>query len=275
MLRYFPRPDGNSNGSGPEPPRDPRRPAGKDYSEPRPFLSRTVNEGSPTPRNERVAMNRVPSFTEGVLLNRWVLRLIFPPNVPFQCMRNGLDFVRESSSDNPKSSGYLYWIAKTVRAPLRVVTIWATGRMISPLGAIFYGAMTVLKSADYYFTKLSHAPPGEKNKKWLCVEAYAKAFLSDLTSFLFIENISPPFERQWTVLSKGEDHIFKSGAILLIPVILLEIVSYELAATLLTAQPKEHSKMHASLRAWNQLGLIDSNGNLLSLNATDSLPENL
>ncbi len=289
MLRYADRSQGGFGGPGSHFPEDPGRfpqegppnPTDIPKEPPRPLegeflvLKLRAPRALPAPKPKRVV-----SFTESALLNHWVLRLIFPSNAALQPLENVQRYGSEILSQHLRSAGDWHQITKPIRLPLRVVVVWAIGCTISPLGALFYGAMTAIKIADYHFAKLTDARLGEEkpthlDEKWLRVEAYANAFFTDLRGFLFLGGASHLFEKQWSSPLEGKALIVKSAALWLIPAIFLGClgIDYGKMAALLVARREERLQMTKHLSVWNHLGLSDKDGNPLPFGSINYLPK--
>jgi hypothetical protein len=239
----------------------------------------------------RTMSNRVVSFTEYALLNRWALDCLSPSDFQKRRIASTGESVLEILKDakvnpysNLKNSSCLYYASKFfITTPLKIAYIAVVTFTLSRLGIVMNGFFTVYSYCRYKITAYQ-----KTNEVWEKTKGYAFAFFADLSSAAvgaFLTKIvvestfyTLHFCRIGSWMGVCELSVNMTAPYLIISVAaavlgcagLIALQSPSVAPQFF-AMPQDRVGMYLSMILRKGLGIVSEKGGLLPFSANDQL----
>ncbi len=235
-------------------------------------------------------MNRIPSFTEYGLLNRWALDLFSPADfqkLPISSSEDtALAVLRQTTRNiysNSKNGSYWYGADKFyLLTPLKVIYIGCVTLTLSRIGVVVNSCLTIYSYINYKLAK-----PSNVEQAWEKTQNCAYALFADLTcaagsvlTKVIVENTlyALHFARLSSLMGKCHLSLKDSIASVVVSVVavvfssmcLIALQHPQIAPQFFTKQ-QDRVGMYLSLSLRKNLGLVSENGGLLPFSEKDRL----
>lgn len=234
--------------------------------------------------------DRIPSFTERALLHPIALDWLCPPNCEKRKIKTQSNSVLETllkSQINPYSgqlkTSYWHWGTKPIKAAGRVIYTALVTSTIVPVGILWFGGYKIPKHLILYTIRVYQHNEAGKQNEWNKTKEYAKAFFTDLTSFIAGGSLSLvmgatiysiPFILP---LLKVTSLAYTISFVVMVPS-LIGGISYMLGGFTptsiiprLIAYENEKTGMYFALALRDKLGLVNEKGELLPFSPADKV----
>jgi hypothetical protein len=238
--------------------------------------------------------NRVASFTEYALLNRWALDCLSPSDFQKRRIASTGESVLEILKDakvnpysNLKNSSCLYYASKFfITTPLKIAYIAVVTFTLSRLGIVMNGFFTVYSYCRYKITAYQNT-----DEVWEKTKGYAFAFFADLSSaavgaFLTKIVVESTFYTLHFCRIGSWMGVCQLSVNMTVPYLIISVAAAVLGCAGLIAlqspsvapqffaMPQDRVGMYLSMILRKGLGIVSEKGGLLPFSAKDQLEYN-